>query len=87
MLSRMHYLVYSYKFFRTEFGYKLVLIMNCHIVGCSKLTTNYFIAKLCPISYTYFLKIINVHLFCVCVCVCERERERERDDNKKYIFK
>ena len=29
-------------------------LISCHVVGCSKLVTNWFVAKLCPIKYAHY---------------------------------
>ena len=33
-------------------------LINCHVVGCSKLATNQFVAKLCP--FFFFFLVQNV---------------------------
>ena len=39
-------------------------LINCYVVGCSKLAINQFVTKLCP--------LLNMSSFlCVCVCVVQ----------------
>ena len=38
-------------------------LINCYVVGCSKLAINQFVAKLCP--------LLNMSFLCVCVCVVQ----------------
>jgi hypothetical protein len=35
-------------------------LINCHVVGCSKLVINQFVAKLCPLLIFFFFVIQNV---------------------------
>jgi hypothetical protein len=35
-------------------------LINCHVVGCSKLAINQFVTKLCPLLNIFFFLVQNV---------------------------
>ena len=42
-------------------------LINCYVVGCSKLAINQFVTKLCPLLNVFFFSFF----LCVCVCVVQ----------------
>jgi hypothetical protein len=40
-------------------------LINCHVVSCSKLTINQFVAKLCPLLNMFFCFLFFVFSFFV----------------------